>query len=409
MSDRGRIFSYLDRAGPGIVALQTLLTAIPAIAPESGGDGEAEKAEALVRWLAERGVSDIERYDAPDSRVGSGSRPNIVATIPGSTDAGRLWIMSHLDIVPAGDRSMWRTDPFAVVEAGGRIYGRGVEDDQQGLVGSVFAALAFLESGIVPKRTIKLLFIADEEVGSTYGIGYLLATSPDMFRKDDLIVVPDGGSPDGSKIEVAEKSICWLKVTTKGRQTHAATPDLGANAFLAASDLAVRVHALEDEAFPDRDELFEPDRTTIHPTKKEANVPNVNTIPGEDVFYFDLRILPRYPVARVLEEATKRMRAVEGKYGVTISYEVLESTESRPTSPSAPAVAALQKAIREVYGIEAKAIGIGGGTVGAYLRNAGYDCVVWGRLDETAHQPNEYSILANAIGDAKVFAALAMD
>ena len=66
----------------------------------------------------------------------------------------------------------------------------------------------------------------------------------------------------------------------------------------------------------------------------------------------------------------------------------------------------LAKAIEKVNGKKAYPIGIGGGTVGAYLRIAGFDATVWGTLDETAHQPNEYCILDNLINDAKVLATL---
>ena len=405
MSDKDIVFKHIEGSTAGIVELESLLTAIPAIAPESGGDGEMKKAEALVAWLAKKGISRIERYDAPDARVSAGKRPNVVATIEGESDRGRVWLMSHLDVVPEGDRSMWKSDPFTVVRKDDTLIGRGVEDNQQGLVSSVFAALAFIENKIKPKRTIKLLFVADEEVGSKYGIQHVL-TVPGLFRKDDLIVIPDGGSVDGTDIEVAEKNILWLKVVTKGKQTHASMPDQGANAFLAACDLALRVHALENEVYTARDKLFEPDRSTINPTKKEANVPNVNTIPGDDVFCFDMRILPQYPLDGVLAELGKKMREVEAKYGVKISHEILQRNESKATKSDAPVVVELSKAIRSVYGVQAKAIGIGGGTVGAYLRNAGYDCVVWSRLDETAHQPNESAKIGNIIGDAKVFAAL---
>jgi succinyl-diaminopimelate desuccinylase len=47
--------------------------------------------------------------------------------------------------------------------------------------------------------------------------------------------------------------------------------------------------------------------------------------------------------------------------------------------------------------------------VGAYLRNAGIDSVVWSRLDESAHQPNEYAVIDNIIGDAKVMALLMLE
>ncbi|MGB4254311.1 MAG: M20 family metallo-hydrolase, partial [Rectinema sp.] len=326
---------------------------------------------------------------------------------PGRRVEGPLWIMSHLDVVPEGELSSWESDPWKVVVKDGKLYGRGVEDNQQGIVSSVFAALAFVKQGIIPERTIKLLFIADEEVGSKFGIQYLLENHS-LFGKDDIIVVPDGGSADGTEIEVAEKNICWLKIRTKGKQTHAAMPDKGANALLAACDLALRVHRLEKSTFTARDPLFFPDRTTINPTKKEANVPNINTIPGEDVFYFDMRILPVYPVSRMLEEVMKQAHAIEAEYNVKIELEVIQSNESKATPADAPVVGMLAEAVKQVYGVEARPIGIGGGTVGAYLRNAGLDCVVWSKMNETAHQPNENADIANIIGDAKVFAALAM-
>ncbi len=407
MTDMNRIQQFLDAQEKGIIELETLLTSYPALAPESNGAGEIEKAAALETWLKRRGISHIQRFDAPDERVPSKLRPNLVATIPGKRNDSPLWIMSHLDVVPEGERTLWNSNPWKVVVKDGKLYGRGVEDNQQGLVSSVFAALAFLNLGIVPERTIKLLFIADEEVGSKYGIQYLLANHS-LFTKDDIIIIPDGGSADGTEIEVAEKNICWLKVTTKGTQTHAAMPDKGANAFLAGCDLALRIHRLEKSFFTARDSLFNPDRTTINPTKKEANVPNVNTIPGEDVFYVDMRILPQYSVATALAEVGKLARAIEAEYGVSVQLDIVQSNESRATPADAPAVKLLTDAVRQVYGVEAKAIGIGGGTVGAYLRKAGYDCLVWSKMNETAHQPNENADIANIIGDAKVFATLAM-
>ena len=44
-----------------IIALETLLTSHPALAPENGGQGEIEKCEALIAWLREQGFTNIER------------------------------------------------------------------------------------------------------------------------------------------------------------------------------------------------------------------------------------------------------------------------------------------------------------------------------------------------------------
>ncbi|MDR0389671.1 MAG: M20 family metallo-hydrolase [Spirochaetaceae bacterium] len=412
-----KVFEFIEKSVPLAVELETELTKRPALSPDSGGEGELDKCVFLEAWLKKHGITELERYDAPDSRAKGGVRPNLIATIPGRSDGPRLWIMSHLDVVPPGEASLWESDPWTVVEKkdgplGHRLIGRGVEDNQQGLVASVLAALALLDQGITPSYTVKLLFAADEENGSYYGIDWLLNNQgkaiPELFRKDDMVLIPDGGDEEGASIEIAEKNIIWARFVTKGAQCHGSMPDKGINAHLAGADLAVRLHYGLMEKFSARDALFEPDYSTFEPTKKEANVPNINTIPGEDVFCMDMRILPRYPVDTVLAEVDRIKAEVEGQYKVAVDYTLAQKMESKPTSADALLVALISRAVARVYQVKARTIGIGGGTVGAYLRNKGIDSAVWGRLDDRAHSPNEYTIMANILGDAKVMALLMM-
>jgi succinyl-diaminopimelate desuccinylase len=404
MDTKSAVFGYIDKSGDGMVELEKILTSCRALAPENGGQGETEKCDALLSWLAGQGLEDTVHYDAPDSRVKSGKRPNVVLTVPGKSDEYAVWVMAHLDVVPAGERALWHTDPWTVTEKDGRLYGRGVEDNQQGLVSAVFAALAFVKNGIVPAHTVKLLFMADEEVGSTYGIKYLLKTQK-LFRRNDIIVIPDGGDSEGATIEVAEKNILWMKVHVEGKQTHGSRPDAGRNACLAADDLALRLHDMMN-VFDKHDSKFEPDYSTFEPTMRYANVEGVNIIPGDDVFCMDCRILPCYTLAEVNAEARRRCSEVEKKYGVKISYTTPQAEESPATPDNAPAALKLAAAIKEAHGITAKTIGIGGGTVAADLRQLGYNAVVWSTLDDMAHQPDEYCIIENIKKDAKTLALL---
>jgi succinyl-diaminopimelate desuccinylase len=281
-----------------------------------------------------------------------------------------------------------------------------VEDNQQGLVSSVLAALALVKLGLRPRRTVKLLFAADEEMGSAYGIGWLLENHGGLFRYNDIALIPDSGDTKGEAIEIAEKNLVWARFVTKGAQCHGSRPDQGANAHLAGADLALRLHYGLSDKFSDRDSLFEPDYSTFQPTKREANVPNINTIPGEDVFYMDMRALPRYPIKSVLGEIDRIKDDVAARHKVTIEYSLVQSNESPATSAKAALVQSLSAAIVEVYGGNPRPVGIGGGTVAAYLRRIGIDCAVWARLSDSAHQPNEYVLLENILGDAKVMALL---
>lgn len=399
----------LEASRAEMIALQTLLSSIPAIAPESGGDGESLKCAALEKWLLDAGFAreQLAHFDAPDKRVSSGLRPNLVLTVPGKDDSGAVWVMAHLDVVPPGDLGLWKSDPFSVQydEAADKLTGRGVEDNQQGLTAGVFAALALLRNGVTPERTVKLLFMADEEFGSEYGIKFLLRNHRQIFGKDDLILIPDGGDAHGETIEVAEKNILWLRLHTTGRQSHGSMPDKGKNAHLAACDLALRLNDLEN-FFGERDDLFSPSRSTFQPTKKEANVETVNIIPGDDVLYMDCRILPRYSLDEVRGEVARRVREVESKYGVTVEVSEMQAQQSPATPVTSPVVTRLAEAIKAAHGIEARPVGIGGGTVGAELRNFGYNAAIWSTIDEVCHQPNEYCYVRNIIADAVTLCAL---
>ena len=406
MEEKKKLFTYIDNAAALIKELETELTRRPAIAPDSGGEGELDKCVFLEDWLTQKGITQLERFDAPDPRAKDGVRPNLAATIAGKDDSKRVWIMSHLDVVPPGEATLWDSDPWTVIERDGKLIGRGVEDNQQGLCSSVVAALALLNAGITPLHTVKLLFVADEEVGSHYGIHWLLKQHNNLFNKGDMILVPDGGDAKGETIEIAEKNLLWARFVTKGAQTHGSRPDQGINAFLAGADLAVSLHEELSRAFPDHDPLFEPDYSTFQPTKKEANVPNINTIPGEDVFCMDMRILPRYPLKTVLAEIDRIKARIEAKHRVSITYTTPQTMESQPTPADAGLVSRLSRAVKEVYEVDTRPIGIGGGTVAAPLRNAGIEAVVWARIGESAHQPNEYALISSIMGDAKVMALL---
>lgn len=399
----------LENDRPSIIELERVLTSIPAIAPESGGNGESKKCAALEKWLIEAGFApnQFTHYDAPDKRVSSGVRPNLVLTIPGKSDDYAIWVMAHMDVVPPGDLKLWKSDPFCVQydEKSDKLIGRGVEDNQQGLVSGVFAALALLKNNVTPEHTIKLLFMADEEFGSEYGIKYLLRNHSEIFRNHDLILIPDGGDSKGETIEVAEKNILWLRVHTIGQQSHGSLPNKGKNAHLAACDLALRLNDLEN-FFNEKDDLFSPNYSTFQPTKKEANVETVNIIPGDDVFYMDCRILPRYSLDMVRTEVAKRVSEVEAKYGVRIEVSEPQAQQSPATPVNAPVVKKLAAAIKKAHGFEPRLIGIGGGTVGAELRCCGYNAAIWSTLDEMCHQPNEYCYVRNIIADALTLCAL---
>jgi succinyl-diaminopimelate desuccinylase len=401
------IFSEIEKQKNEMVETLMELIRVPAIAPENNGEGELKKAEKLMEILKSIGFDKIERFDAEDIRVPSGKRPNIIAYCNGENKTEKLWIITHMDIVPPGEESLWTiTKPYEPAIKEGRIYGRGSEDNGHSLIASIFAVKALKNLGVKPKRTIALAFVADEEQGSKYGIQHLIKQG--LFQKDDLIIVPDGGNENGSFIEIAEKSALWLRIRTVGKQTHASRPHQGLNAHRIGMEYALALDKMLHEKYSFKDAYFDPPESTFEPTKKDKNVDAVNIVPGEDLTYVDCRILPRYDIEHILNDINALAKEFEKKTGATIKIEIVQKTVApKPTDANAKIVIMLKDAIRSVRGIEPKLGGIGGGTCAAYFREIDIPAVVWSTIDETAHQPNEYTKITNLVNDTKIYAHLA--
>ncbi len=404
-----KIDKHIDGLKTEAINLMKAIIPIKALGPLNDGQGEGEKAEFIKHYLRTSGFKDIRELPAPDPKAPGGMRPNVAASLAGRENTRTIWILTHLDVVPAGDLARWESDPFEAVVKDGKIYGRGSEDNHQSLVSSVIAARALIDLEMKPRYNLGLVMVADEETGSQFGLQYLVENHAEMFSEDDLIIVPDAGEPDGSMIVVAEKSIMWVRFQIHGKQIHASTPDKGINAFKAGARLVVALDELHT-IYNARDDVFDIPYSTFEPTKKEANVPNVNTIPGDDVFYLDCRILPQYDIEAVMKTMREICDDIEHQFKVRIDISTEQKEQAAPaTDKDAPVVQALRKAIKEVYQIEAQPMGIGGGTVAAIFRRAGFPAAVWSTIDDLAHQPNEYCVISNMINDAKVFAHVALN
>jgi len=72
-----------------------------------------------------------------------------------------IGVLSHVDVVPAGDG--WSTPPFAAEVVDGRIVARGALDDKGPAMASIFAAIIVKELGLPLSKRVRLIFGTDEE------------------------------------------------------------------------------------------------------------------------------------------------------------------------------------------------------------------------------------------------------
>ena len=392
----------IDSYKEEILKTAKAMISIKAISPESGGEGESKRADYLSGLLSGMGFK-VDRYDYKDGR--GVMRPNL-AVVFGNNER-TLWIVSHMDTVSEGDLSLWTHDPFTLYVEGDKLYGRGINDDGQDVLSGIYALKVLKESKAKLKYNYGLALVADEELGSRFGIEKLIEEG--IFKKDDMFIVPDGGNNRGDEIEVAEKGILWVKVSVHGKQVHASTPKMGVNAYRKAIEFVGAADRLLHEKYAARNPLFQPDASTFEMTKHEKNTDSVNIIPGLDVSYIDCRVLPEYSLDLVLEDL-KKLAASKDFANARIDIEAFNREDAAEPTPADSEIAKLTaRSVKAIVGIEPRMVGIGGGTCAAFFRKKGMPAVVWSKKFDIAHQPNEYALLSDILLDAKVFADMCME
>ncbi len=384
-----------------IIELANRIIPVKSISPASGGEGESKRVEVIESILKELGYSNFTRYSIKDTY--GFERPSVVLKIGNKPKT--VWIVSHIDTVPEGDMKLWTKNPFAVTVDGDKIYGRGTSDDGQ----AVFLSMLLLRRLKGKENdlgyTLGLAFVADEEVGSQWGIQYLLEKN--IFRKEDLIFVPDAGSSNGMDIEIAEKSILWMKFTVNGKQYHASMPQNSVNSARDGMEFILGLDKMLHEKYNGKNDIFNYPYSTFEPTKHEKNVDNVNTIPGRDVFYMDCRVLPEIDIDNVIDEVNLQIVNFEQTHSSRIRLELVQKEQAAvPTSPDSEVAVRLVEALRK-RGDEPKLYGIGGGTCAAFFRRKGMSAVVWSTtIPEVAHQADEYCEMDHILKDADTFALI---
>ncbi|CAM1381312.1 Succinyl-diaminopimelate desuccinylase [Fretibacterium fastidiosum] len=400
-----KVLTEVERLRDDMVAALSRICRIPAVSPHNGGTGEEAKAKEIEKLVAELGLGKVQWEFVDDPKSPTGNRPSLFLEWPGRQKR-RLCILSHMDIVPEGDRAVWSLDPFKPEVRGSRLYGRGVSDNGMALIASLFALKALVNAGVEPEYTVYLAFVCDEEMGSHHGLIPLFERG-DLFREDDLVIAPDSGNDAGDFIEIAEKAGWKLSFTVLGHQTHAAIPDKGLNACRVANLLAVEVDEALHKAFPEEDARFDPPVSTFEPTRRFANVPNTNTVPGREEFEFDCRVLPSVDLDRAFEVVEKVRRDVEARTGARIELNVNRSDAAKPTDESSDIVRLVSGAVQEVLHLKPKTGGIGGGTFAAVFRRNGIPAAVWAQeCAGVAHQPDEFTEIPYIVNNAKVFALM---
>ncbi len=338
----------------------------------------------LIDWirnfLADYGIASHLVHDD------TGRKANVFASI-GPPLPGGLVLSGHTDVVPV-DGQPWRTDPFALVPDGSRLYARGACD----MKGFIAAALSRIPSLSYARlsRPVHLMFSCDEEIGCL-GAPRMIAVASGQIPDPAAVIV---GEPTSMRVANAHKGICTMRTRVTGVEAHSSLVHQGVSAVMLAAELIEHLNGiarkLASAPAAEKARRFTPPHTTLSVNTVSGGTA-VNILAAACEFGWDIRSLPGESASAVLDALTdfssRRLASLqaEGKH-CSIRSDVLADVP--PLDAEGGAAELLAHAASEV---RRDATTVPFATEGGQFQRAGWSTVVCGPGSiEQAHKPDEF-------------------
>lgn len=298
-----------------------------------------------------------------------------------------LCFAGHTDVVPAGPREKWRSDPFEPVVRDGLLFGRGAADMKSGVAAMVTAAEEFVRGRSGYPGSVAFLVTGDEEGRSVDGTRRVVDRLRERGQRLDYCLVGEPSSQQafGDTIRIGRRGSLSGRLAVVGRQGHVAYPDRALNPIHAVlpafTELAAR-------RWDDGNAHFPP--TGFQLSNLQSGTGATNVIPGELAATFNLRWSP----VQTLDGLKQAVANVLDRHGLKYSIEWLEAALPYYTAPGR-FTALVSGAVAQVAGLQPE-LSTGGGTSdGRFFGALGAEVVEFGLSNRTIHQVDECCAVAD--------------
>lgn len=288
----------------------------------------------------------------------------------------------HIDVVPAGDLSLWRSDPFVMTTKDDKIYGRGAVDMKGALACMLSATFEYIKTNPTPNGSISFLITADEEGEAKYGTRMMLEHLKNNGRQIDLAILgePTSGEEIGDAIKIGRRGSINFTLEVKGVQGHVAYPMQADNPV----DRLVRImHDLITNPLDEGSQFFQSSNLELTSVDVGNNVSNI--IPQTAFARFNVRFNDLHTDDTIIN----LVRQTIEKY--TVNYELTTNIAANVFVQSPQGlIADFAEVVRKTTGLNTK-FSTSGGTSDARFIKDYCQVVEFGLLYKMAHKINEYT------------------
>lgn len=148
-----------------------------------------------------------------------------------------LLLSGHVDVVPPGDMTKWRFDPFQAIIDQSTLYGRGAVDMKSSVAAMVLAVIANREQLNNASLSVAILLTSDEEGDAIDGTQYVMSTLDAMgYRfRHALVGEPTSVNVVGDTVKIGRRGSLTGQITLLGQQSHVAYASQDINPLFAIS------------------------------------------------------------------------------------------------------------------------------------------------------------------------------
>jgi succinyl-diaminopimelate desuccinylase len=339
--------------------------------------------DVVGRFLKEAGFS-VERVRFSDANTPD--IDNLYAKI--GTGSPCLMFAGHTDVVPPGDASQWRFDPFSAEIADGQLWGRGAVDMKGGLAACMAAAIAHVREHGLTKGSIAFLITGDEEGPAVNGTVKLLDWAKARGEHFDHCILGEPTNPEklGDMIKIGRRGSLTGRLVVHGKQGHVGYPHLADNPV---PRLVAILAALKASALDSGTDHF--DASNLEVTTVDTGNPATNVIPAQLSATFNIRFNDLWTPASLAAEIERRVHAAspDGKFDLTFDP---TNSVAFLTSPG-PFVDLVAGAIEAQTG-RRPVLSTTGGTSDARFIQAYCPVLEFGLVGQTMHAVDERTPVA---------------
>lgn len=347
-------------------------------------------------------------------------RPNVVARWSGAGGGRSLILNGHIDVVPAGDPSLWSHPPYAAELVDGRIYGRGTADQKIGIAAMIEAVRCLMDAGLRPRGDVILESVVNEELGGYNGT---VAACAKGYTADAAVVT----EASDLHVAAAAKGGQTYILRVPGQAFHHAMWERGVSAIdnaMVLKDALVSWEQLRAEET--RDDWFFGDRArALHPRAVHADTvwylkagdPEIMANPTSAELQFWVDHLPGEDREAMLARFEAHLLAAAAAHPWMKDHPpALERALMRPFTgiavpPGAPIVTTLQRCAEAVSGRPSDVVGLEGATDAMiFMLYTDIPAVVFcGGSFATAHAPDEWVEAEDVIRSTQALALAILD